>query len=72
MAQLTHQQYDALERAIIHRQRVVIVRRGTEYVVVPLALGLREGHEVIETTHPTTGEALVFPLDTVDDVQVIE
>ena len=34
MAELTHAQYDALERAIIERRRLVVNRRGTEYVVV--------------------------------------
>ncbi|MDQ6887815.1 MAG: hypothetical protein M3068_11030 [Gemmatimonadota bacterium] len=70
MAQLTHEQYDALERAIIDGRRISVHRRGTEFVVVPLALQLREGRETIETRHPTTGESLRFFLDDVESVDV--
>ena len=42
MKQLTHSEYDALERAVIDGTRLAIYRRGTEYVVIPQALRLRE------------------------------
>jgi hypothetical protein len=71
MAQLTHTEYDALERAVMDRRRIVIFRRGTEYVVVPQALRMREGRELIEATHPTTGEAISFYLDEVDSIQPV-
>ncbi|MGH7719579.1 MAG: hypothetical protein ACREON_12150 [Gemmatimonadaceae bacterium] len=71
MAQLTHEQYDALERAIIEGRRIAIYRRGTEYVVTPRSLLLREGREVIEANHPTTGESMSFFIDQVDTIQVI-
>ena len=71
MAQLSPTQYDALERAIAERQRIAVYRRGTEYLVVPLALRVREGHEVIESMHPTTGEAIEFRIDDVDRIEVI-
>jgi len=38
MAQLNHAQYDTLERAITDKRRIAVVRRGTEYVVVPSRL----------------------------------
>jgi hypothetical protein len=69
--QLTHDEYEALERAIIDRRRLAIYRRGTEYVVVPERLRILDGRESIETTHPTTGDALTFRLDELDDIQPI-
>ncbi|HEY9449832.1 MAG TPA: hypothetical protein VIQ74_09370 [Gemmatimonadaceae bacterium] len=69
--QLTHHQYDALERAIIDRRRIVIYRRGTEYIVVPQRLRIHDGHESIDTAHPTTGDGMTFRLDDLDDIQVI-
>lgn len=71
MAQLTHTQYDALERAIVDRRRIAIVRRGTEYVVVPERLRLEHGREWIDATHPTTGDAITFALDDLDDLEMI-
>ena len=71
MTQLTHDEYEALERAIIDRQRIAVYRRGTEYVVVPERLRLQSGRELIETRHPTTGESMTFYIDEVDDIQVI-
>ena len=71
MAQLTHDEYEALERAIIDRRRIAIYRRGTEYVVVPDRLQIQSGRELIETRHPTTGESMTFYIDEVDDIQVI-
>ncbi|MGI8498693.1 MAG: hypothetical protein ACR2OG_14035 [Gemmatimonadaceae bacterium] len=71
MAQLTHEQYEELERAIIDGRRVSIHRRGTEFVVVPLALLLQEGREAIETRHPTTGESLQFFLDDLESLDVV-
>jgi hypothetical protein len=69
--QLTHSEYDALERAVIDGTRLAIYRRGTEYVVIPQALRLRDGRELIESTHPTTGEAISFYLDEIDSLHVI-
>lgn len=71
MAQLTHTQYDVLERAIIDGRRVAIYRRGTEYVVIPQALRTRDGRELIESRHPTTGEDISFYIDEVDSIHVI-
>ncbi len=71
MTQLTHDEYEALERAIIDRRRIAVYRRGTEFVVVPDRLRMQSGRELIETKHPTTGEELAFYIDEVDDIQVI-
>ena len=69
--QLTHDEYEALERAIIDRRRLSIYRRGTEYVVVPERLRITGGHESIDAAHPTTGETMTFRIDELDDIQVI-
>ena len=71
MAQLTHVQYEALERAVVERRRVAIYRRGTEYVVVPHSLRVQNGREQIQSIHPTTGEEIVFYIEDIDDIQVI-
>jgi hypothetical protein len=69
--QLTHDEYEALERAVRVGSRVAAFRRGTEYVVIPQQLLLREGREIIRATHPTTGEPIELALDELDALQVI-
>jgi hypothetical protein len=71
MAQFNHQQYDALERAVADRRRVVIYRRGTEYIVIPHTLTQRGGREIIETRNPTTGDRQTFFLDELDGFDVV-
>ena len=71
MAELTTKQYDALERAIVKGTRVAVYRRGMEYVVVPKRLRTERGREALESTHPTTGDRLVFFLDELDDIEVV-
>jgi hypothetical protein len=73
MTQLTTQQYDQLERAVIDGTRIIVYRRGRrEYVVVPLALRMRDGREVIEARNPTTGHDLAIYLDEVDGLEVVK
>lgn len=71
MARLTPAQYDALENAIANATRLVVMRRGTEYVIVPLRLRTDGRHEIIEARNPTTGDALEFSLDDIDTVHVV-
>ena len=71
MAQLTHEQYDALERAIMEGSRIAVYRRGTEYVVVPQRLRLTGGREAVEATHPTTGDSITLWIDEVDSIEVV-
>lgn len=71
MARLTPAEYDALENAIANARRVVVMRRGTEYVIVPLRLRIDGRHEIIEARNPTTGDALAFSLDDIDTVHVV-
>ena len=71
MAQLTHQQYEQLERAVADGRRSAVHRRGTEYVLVPARLATRDGREVIEANHPTTGDSMTLYLDEVDAIEVV-
>ena len=71
MAQLTHQQYDALEHAVQHGTRIAVFRRGTEYVVIPQRLRLVNGREAVEAVHPTTGEGITLYIDEVDTIEPV-
>jgi hypothetical protein len=71
MAQLTHEQYERLERAVSRGHRIAVYRRGTEYVVTPLSLEQRGGREVIEARNPTTGDSLSLFLDELDSIEVV-
>jgi hypothetical protein len=72
MAQLTHAQYDALERAVIDGTRIAVRRRGQrEYVVIPLRLRVIDGREAIEARHPSTGHDLTLFLDELQSIEVV-
>ena len=71
MAQLNHEQYDRLERAVTRGDRIIVNRRGTEYVLVPLALVMRAGREVIESRNPTTGDAISLYIDELDSIDPV-
>jgi hypothetical protein len=71
LAFLSHKDYDALERAILVGQRIVVWRAGIEYVVVPIELRLRDGRELIEARRPT-GDSLTLYLDEIDSIEVVE
>lgn len=71
MARLSPSDYDALERAVSLGRRLSVLRRGTEYVVVPSRLFLRNGREAIEAVHPTTGDTITLMLDEIDSFEVV-
>jgi hypothetical protein len=71
VSQLTVKQYDSIEDAITHGRRISIWRRGTEYVIVPLALRSVNRRECIDTRHPATGARLTIWLDEVDAVEEV-
>jgi len=71
MAQLTHEEYERLERAVVRGDRIIVYRRGTEYIVIPLALSTREGREVLEAQNPTTGDSLMLFLDELEQIEVV-
>jgi hypothetical protein len=67
----THDQYDRLERAVARGQRIIVYRRGTEYIVIPLSLTTRMGRELIQARNPTTGDDLTLFIDELDSVEVV-
>jgi len=71
VGQLSVKQYDALERAVNKQQRVMVMRRGTEYLVIPERLTLVRGREAIIARHPSTGAALTLYLDEADALEVL-
>jgi hypothetical protein len=71
MAHLSPREYDRLERAVTDGRRIAIVRQGRELVLVPLRLYVRNGREVIEARHPTTGHLLTSTIDELDSVEVM-
>lgn len=72
MAQLTHEQYETLERAVVKGTRIAVRRSGRrEYVVIPLALRIHDGREAIEARNPVTGHELRLYLDEVDSIEVV-
>lgn len=71
MAHLKPADYDVLERAIADGRRIALQIRGREVVVVPLALRVRSGREIIEARHPTTGHPLTFSMQDVDGFEVV-
>ena len=71
MAQLTHDQYDLLERAIVEKRRIALMRRGTEYVVVPSKLAVESGREAIYARHPS-GSVMTFFIDEVQSIEAVK
>lgn len=64
-------QYDLLERAIVDGTRLSIMRRGTEYTVIPERLRLDGGREVIVARHPSTGHRLELVIDELDHFEAV-
>ena len=71
MADLTHQQYDALERAIADGRRLSVWRRGTEFVIIVDKLRVAGGREALEAHHPTTGDKLTLYIDELEGIEVV-
>jgi hypothetical protein len=71
MPPLTHAQYEVLEQAVASGHRIAVVRRGTEFVVVPEQLRVVTGREVLDARHPSTGERLTIFLDELDTVEPV-
>ena len=71
MAHLSPRDYDLLERAVMDRKRIALVRQGRDVVVVPLRLFMRDGREVIEARHPTTGDLITRVIEDLDAVEFV-
>lgn len=68
---MTAAQYDALERAIVDRSRVAIRVNGGEFVVVPEAIQIRNGRELLVTQNPSSGLPLLITIDDIDRLEVV-
>lgn len=68
----TADRMDQLERAARTGRRVALSRRGTEYVVVAMRIASMGRHEALVGRLPMTGEEMVFRLDEIDAMQVVE
>lgn len=53
-------------------RRIALVRHGREVVVIPLRLLFRDGREVIEARHPTTGDLITRFIEDLDAVEVFQ
>lgn len=62
---------DQLERAARLGSRVMLMRRGTEYVVVARRVQASGGGEALIGYLPMTGEELRFDLHDIDAFQVL-
>jgi hypothetical protein len=71
MARLTPNEFDVLERAVMDGRRLAIVRRGTELVVKPIRIFLRQGREMLEAEHPSTGDRIQVLIDDLESVEVV-
>jgi transcriptional antiterminator Rof (Rho-off) len=67
----TADRMDQLENAARRGQRVVLSRRGTEYVVVARRVTTENNREVLVGRLPMTGEDLTFRLDEIESFQVV-
>lgn len=67
----TPDRMEQLERAVRQGLRVMLMRRGTEYVVVARRLLSAGGHDALVGYLPMTGEELRFELQELDQFQVI-
>ena len=70
--QLSVLQYDTLERAITDGTRLQLYRRGTEFLVIPERLRLRDGRELIVARHPSTGSLLEIYIDELDGMEIVK
>lgn len=64
--------FDQLEAAARRGKRVALTRRGTEYVVVAVALRAEGTRESLVGRLPMTGEELTFVLDDLESFHVLE
>ena len=68
---MTAAQYDALERAIVDRSRVAIRMNGAELVVIPEAIRMKGGRELLVTQNPSSGLPMLLQIDDIDRLEVV-
>ena len=67
----TPERMEQLERAAERGRRVVLMRRGTEYIVIAKRLLHQGPREVLVGYLPMTGEELRFELEELDEFHVL-
>lgn len=68
----TPDRMEQLEHAVRRRKRVVLRRRGNEYVVIAAGMTTADGRDALSGFVAMTGEELVFVLDDLDHFQVVD
>ena len=68
----TPDRMEQLEHAVQKRKRVMLRRRGNEYVVVASSLGQSRGREALSAYLAMTGEEMQFVLGDLDFFQVLD
>ena len=63
--------FNELEAATVERRRVVLTRRGTEFVVIALRVTTEPTESLIGYL-PMTGEEIAFPLKEIDSFHVVD
>lgn len=63
---------EQLEHAVRRRKRVMLRRRGNEYVVVASALTVSRGRDALSGYLSMTGEEMLFLLGDLDGFQVLD
>lgn len=69
---MTAAQYDALERAIVNRSRVAIRMHGAELVVIPEAIRMKSGRELLVTQNPSSGLPMLLQIDDIERLEVVQ
>ena len=68
----TPERMEQLEHAVRRRKRVLLRRRGNEYVVVASAITTSRGREALAGYLAMTGDDMLFILGDLDHFQVID
>ena len=63
---------ELLERAVRQGRRVIVSRRGTEYVVVARRVEAKGRRDHLVGHLPMTGEELMFALEDLDEFYVLD
>ena len=68
----TPERLDQLESAVRQGRRVALSRRGTEYIVIAVRMTSASNRDAFVGRLPMTGEEMVFVLEDVEAMQVLE
>ena len=68
----THDELDELERAVMYGTRVQVFRRGTEHVLLPMALRSKAGRDVLIGKRVANGQTDEFMLDELESFTVLD